>query len=573
MDENISKEDGSVDLDISPDMGMYRILPQQSYDYSFALAEFIDNSIQAFNNTDQNILKIDLEIFTTEYDNAKLRNTIIITDDGPGVGSKNLKDAFKPANKTQAHELNEFGIGMKAAAIYFSDHWTMHTRSKGEDEFLIDFDLSKLLEEGEKHVVAKPSEESTLDTLGTRITLHNVRKSINQDSAAVIVQRVSEIYRRFTSRESKQVEIWASVDGAKSRKLRCVVLEDNGVLISPKSVSRTVKGERNYYLVGEKRKWHKDFSFRTKVDGKEYKVKGFIYQLNRANEANNPGISVFRFDRLIVGLTNEKDQFKPRKIFGAPNKHRAQRLYCEVDIDGMPVSYTKDRLDFDVDLLVDGIFECEGVRELVDNAQQYRAEADPSKIIRVNDESEIPAARGKNSNSPKKDTNNSNKKKKRKTKPPKTELDLARQLLTRLRSSDFLTLGLAHFIDELRHQIAQERPIASAVCLRVILEKGLLRKLENDFNDQFKKIEDGRRAGVQKVINHMNGNLKLYFPNNKPRAAAEVVKANSQNLNYADVLLLNNVSHGDYNPEMSMIYKAMNNLQPLLEWIYCTDND
>ena len=59
-----------------------------------------------------------------------------------------------------------------------------------------------------------------------------------------------------------------------------------------------------------------------------------------------------------------------------------------------------------------------------------------------------------------------------------------------------------------------------------------------------------------------------FFPNKKPRLAYDVVKSNSKSMEYAEVLLLNNVSHGNFNPEMSTVIKAIGNLEPLLDWIY-----
>ena len=175
--------------------------------------------------------------------------------------------------------------------------------------------LISLLENGNDYVTAKLSDENVIKTNGTKITLHNIRKPIDKHKAMEIRQRLSEIYRKFTERDERPVKIYVAIDGQGYSELQCKILEDNGVLVSPRSIVRTEGGDKKYYLVGEDQRWYKELEFDISLDGKIYVVTGFIYQLNQGNVAENPGISVFRYNRLIIGLTNEKDQFKPRKIF------------------------------------------------------------------------------------------------------------------------------------------------------------------------------------------------------------------------------------------------------------------
>ena len=172
------------------------------------------------------------------------------------------------------------------------------------------------------------------------------------------------------------------------------------------------------------------------------------------------------------------------------------------------MSYTKDRLDFEDDCLIEGILNSDGVKELIDNAQNYRPEEE--NIIYVESESELPSSRGKPKpkQKPKSEERKDSESSGRRSRS-KSDIDLTRQMIKKLQASRLLTLGLRHFMEELRYQLVAKRPIAAAVCLRVILEQGLSKRLEIDFPQHFAK-NDGK--GIQALINYLNSNPNDFFP-------------------------------------------------------------
>src|SRR5262245_37931263 len=119
-----------MQVNVSPDMGMYHLLRSQGYDPAYAIAEFVDNAVQAHLShatSGAEPVKVDLRFYSTDYRDPAKRNSIVIEDDGPGIPRDRLGDAMKPAKPSAEKGLSEFGIGMKAAAVWFSDTWTLAT--------------------------------------------------------------------------------------------------------------------------------------------------------------------------------------------------------------------------------------------------------------------------------------------------------------------------------------------------------------------------------------------------------------------------------------------------------------
>jgi anti-sigma regulatory factor (Ser/Thr protein kinase) len=115
---------------------VFRNIPNTPWN---ALCEFIDNSIQAI--LDSNISGFhDIEIDISN-------DSIIIRDSGPGFSNDDLASGLEPArvpeNRTQ---LNEFGMGMKLASLYFGDSYSIETSQGNSLESILTFDLDEVVE-------------------------------------------------------------------------------------------------------------------------------------------------------------------------------------------------------------------------------------------------------------------------------------------------------------------------------------------------------------------------------------------------------------------------------------------
>ena len=82
----------SFEVDVSPEMQLYKILQRQSYGIDSALAEFIDNSIQSFRDQGKALRSADgaeirLKVVITVDTKT---NQIIIEDNAAGINRENF---------------------------------------------------------------------------------------------------------------------------------------------------------------------------------------------------------------------------------------------------------------------------------------------------------------------------------------------------------------------------------------------------------------------------------------------------------------------------------------------------
>jgi len=119
-----SKEETSATtISVRPGVQILGILQHLNYKSWFALAEFVDNSIQSYlANLDRLqalhgpdfILRVDIDI----EDTATPR--IVIRDNAAGIAAGDYQRAFRPADVPPDRTgLSEFGMGMKSAACWF----------------------------------------------------------------------------------------------------------------------------------------------------------------------------------------------------------------------------------------------------------------------------------------------------------------------------------------------------------------------------------------------------------------------------------------------------------------------
>ncbi len=123
-----------------------------SYKAWYAFAEFIDNSTQSYRNhkdeldrcyeEDKNRLTV-----TVSYSNSKTNGFIKVEDNAYGMNREDLQNAMtlgkKPAN---ANERSKYGLGLKTAAFWFGNSWTINTTQRGSSEMLtISIKLDEIL--------------------------------------------------------------------------------------------------------------------------------------------------------------------------------------------------------------------------------------------------------------------------------------------------------------------------------------------------------------------------------------------------------------------------------------------
>jgi Histidine kinase-, DNA gyrase B-, and HSP90-like ATPase len=100
---------------------MREVLRGSSYDFSTALADIIDNSIQAGAN------KIHIDV---DFENV----FVSVVDNGSGMSDEVHREAMKVASETRdyaAEDLGKYGTGLKAASLSLADRLIVATKTVG----------------------------------------------------------------------------------------------------------------------------------------------------------------------------------------------------------------------------------------------------------------------------------------------------------------------------------------------------------------------------------------------------------------------------------------------------------
>lgn len=306
-------------VNIRPGVNVLSVLPHLNYKPWFALAEFVDNSIQSSIDNKKSLtaadgldyaLRVDMDFDT--HDSA-----IIIKDNAAGISSPDYQRAFRPAEiPPDATGLSEFGMGMKSAACWFAPDWSVRSTALGENvERTILFDIDK--------IVTDSTEELTVVTMGaaeakhyTEIRLQNIRRFPRGKTIQKIREHLASIYRVYL----REGDLALYVDGQK------LEYSDPAILVAPR------------YNAPEEEpiKWKKEINIDL-GDGKS--ATGFVAIRETAN-TRLAGLALFRRKRLILGSADEA--YRPEDIFGRSNTYPYQRIFGEIHLKGFFVSHTKD---------------------------------------------------------------------------------------------------------------------------------------------------------------------------------------------------------------------------------------
>jgi hypothetical protein len=353
--EEMSAAPGSVDsLNIRPKVGMYASFARLNYKAWFAVAEFVDNSIQSF-LTHRAALRdagvdgpLQIDIF---IDDAEIR----ISDLAGGIALKDFPRAFSPATPPDdTSGLSEFGLGMKAAACWFAERWSVRTSALGDPfEREVSFDVPKIAREGIEQlpVMTRPTRENDHFTV---ISLRGLRKRLHGNTLAKLRSHLASIYRVLLGDGTVRIRL-TTASGSEDLKFEAPELLSAPYYREPGAPSVL---------------WHREFTI--KID--EKRVTGWAGIMKHGSRTQ-AGFSVFRRKRLIEGSVGET--YKPYEIFGASNSFESLRIIGEMHVEGFDVSHTKDGIQWgdDEDRVIEEIhtqINTNGPR-LIEQAKGYRA--------------------------------------------------------------------------------------------------------------------------------------------------------------------------------------------------------
>lgn len=314
---------GLDSVEIRPKAGMFAAFSRLNYKPWFALAELVDNAVQSFVANRARLvaagsegpLVVDITIDDDE---------ISVADRACGIALADFPRAFSPATPpSDASGLSEFGLGMKAAACWFADEWSVRTSPLGEStERTIRFDVPQITREGLNDLPIETRETRTDDHY-TVLTMRRLRVRPKGSTLIKVKEHLASIYRLLIADGTLRVRVTAF------GKLEELAYQTPELLLAP------------FYATpeGPTILWRRDIS----IDLGDRKVTGWA-GLMSAGKHSRAGFSVFRRGRLIEGSVGEA--YRPRAVFGAHNSFASQRLVGQLYVDGFDVTHTKDGIQW-----------------------------------------------------------------------------------------------------------------------------------------------------------------------------------------------------------------------------------
>ncbi len=354
--------DPVTSVSIRPGVSILSVLRHLNYRPWYAVAEFVDNSLQSFVDYRGGLERVEgpdfrlrVSIELSAADNGRL----VVRDNAAGIHEADYARAFRPAEiPPNRRGMAEFGMGMKSAACWFANRWTVRTCALGEAVArTVHFDIEKIVHDRLEELTVKP-EAAAADSHYTEVTLEELHRVPQAKTVAKIKQHLRSIYRVF---------------------LRQGLLEliFDGEPLKYQEVG-TLRAAHFRNPAGEPLEWRKDIDFDF---GLGLRATGFA-ALRETASTSEAGFALFRRGRLIVGSADEG--YRPEAIFGKSNSYRYQRLFGELDLEGFEVTHTKDgfRWDEHEDVFLDLLREelDKPPLPLLQQAEEYRVRPKPTDL-------------------------------------------------------------------------------------------------------------------------------------------------------------------------------------------------
>lgn len=297
-------------------LDVIRSYKRLSYTIWHALAEFVDNSTQSYFNhrieLDESFIEKDTRLeVSIVYERD--RDVLRIADNAMGMSYEELIYALRVGARPRIKSgRSKFGMGMKTAACWIGDHWTVRTKRLGETT--------------EHHVVVDVERVAA-----GRSELPYTAIEDRDPSAHYTIIEITNHHRKFQGRTLGKIRDFL-------RSMYRVDLRD-GILELRWQGEPLIWDDSSieFLKAADGGKYYKRFEF--DVQGKE--VRGWVGILDRGSRAR-AGFSILHAGRVVRGWP---DSWRPEEIFGqfqGSNDLINQRVIGELELDEFEVSHTKD---------------------------------------------------------------------------------------------------------------------------------------------------------------------------------------------------------------------------------------
>lgn len=311
-------KDGNFELNIQPQASVLGVFSRLNYKAWYAIAEFVDNSTESFYTNERELRENGITSITVRIHYDFDDNTLTIIDDAFGMELDDFSRAVLLDSKpTRQGGRNEFGMGLKTAASWFGNVWSVTSTQFGSpNRYHTEVNIQELKEKKANTVRIK-KETCAENEHGTTIVIRDVTKKIDAArTKGKIIKLLESMYRRDLN--SGKVNIWFNDAPLHFDEYGCLEFRE--------------------------KLWKNNLDFTFEFDGMIHRVKGFVGILANGG-FGKAGFALFRRGRVVIG--GEDQNYKPEYIFGQAQSPIAHKLFGELDLDDFPVNQAKDGFVWD----------------------------------------------------------------------------------------------------------------------------------------------------------------------------------------------------------------------------------
>lgn len=331
----------------------YSVLKNLNASVLGIFCEFIDNSIQSYREKKEVLKTIDPNYklrIVIDYDG----NEISIEDNAGGIDEENFKRALKPANRPNNTEgLNEFGLGMKYAAVWISNEWELISSAIGEaQERRVLFDYDKVIKNNLKTLPFE-KKEANPNSHFTKVLLRKLEnKHVEPWQRQYLIKHLKSIYRNFLRGNND------FFNDFKEDNIELILFKEDhsnwtehGFLNKPfwKDLKMNQNDEIKNYQWKFKFPWNdipytEEILINDKIVKKESAIQvcGFVGILPDGDHKGKNGFVLFRRGRVVEGYDQ---RIFPIDISGrSARDFKHIRLYGELHFKNVDISFDKTKL-------------------------------------------------------------------------------------------------------------------------------------------------------------------------------------------------------------------------------------
>lgn len=313
-----STDNGDYELNIQPQASVLGVFSRLNYKAWYAIAEFVDNSTESYYTNEVELNKNGINTVTVNVNYDFENNILTITDDAFGMELEDFSRAVLLDSKPEKQGgRNEFGMGLKTAASWFGNTWSVESTQYGSpNRYFTEVNIQELKEKKVNTVKIKKDACDEKEH-GTTIVIKDVTKKIDAArTKGKIIHLLESMYRRDLN--SGRVNIWFNDLPLHFDEYGCLQFRD--------------------------KTWKKELDFEFDFDGEKHRVTGFVGILANGG-FGKAGFALFRRGRVVVG--GEEQNYKPEYIFHQAQSPISHKLFGELDLDDFPVNQAKDGFVWD----------------------------------------------------------------------------------------------------------------------------------------------------------------------------------------------------------------------------------